>query len=92
MMACQIQLREDMNLIVQKFQNLKGFQEENKTDQNPPISNSEKKINEKISKMEEMIKRARKMQDVGLGQVQWHRLPQIPPKDVHEGYVAPRSY
>ena len=41
-----------MNLMVQLFQNLKGSQEDNKTDQTSPISESEKKIKEKISKME----------------------------------------
>ena len=35
MVASQIQLREDMNLIMQQFQNLKGGQEENKTDHIP---------------------------------------------------------
>ena len=40
MVASQIQLREDMNLMV-----------------HVPMSESEKKINEKISKMDEMIKR-----------------------------------
>ena len=64
MVASQIQLREDVNLIVQQFQNLKGSQEENKIDQNSLISESEMKINEKISKMEEMIKRACKMEDL----------------------------
>ena len=49
-----------MNVIVQQFQNLKGSQEENKIDQNPPISKSEKKI----SKMEETIKRAHKIEDL----------------------------
>ena len=32
MVASQIQLREDMNLMGQQFQNLKGSKEENKTD------------------------------------------------------------
>ena len=64
MVASQIQLREDVNLIVQQFQNLKGSQEENKIDQNSLISESEMKINEKISKMEEMIKWACKMEDL----------------------------
>ena len=64
MVASQIQLREDMNLIVQQFQNLKGGQEENKTDHNFPTMEGEKKINERINKVEEMIKRARKMEDL----------------------------
>ena len=53
-----------MNLIIQQFQNLKGGQEENKTDQNPYILEGEKKINERINKMENMIKRVRKMEDL----------------------------
>ena len=44
------------DLMVQWLQNLKGSQEKNKTDQTSFILESEKKINEKISKMEEMIK------------------------------------
>ena len=64
MVASQIQLREDMNLIVQQFQNLNNSQEENITDQNSSTLDGEKKINERISKMEEMIKRAHKMEDL----------------------------
>ena len=64
MVASQIQLREDMNLIVQQFQNLNDSQEENMTDQNSSTLEGEKKINERISKMEEMIKRAHKMEDL----------------------------
>ena len=63
MVASQIQLREDMNLMVQQFQNLKGNQEENKIDHDPPTMESEKKINERMNKMEEMIRRAHKMED-----------------------------
>ena len=50
--------------MVQQFQNLKSNQEEDKTDHNPPVVESENKINERINKMEEMIKRARKMEDL----------------------------
>ena len=64
MVASQIQLREDMNLMVQQFQNLKSGQEENKTDHNSPTMEGEKKINERMTKMEEMIKRAHKMEDL----------------------------
>ena len=53
-----------MNLLVQQFQNLKSNQKENKAYHNPPTMESEKKINERINKMEEMIKRARKMEDL----------------------------
>ena len=51
MVASQIQLREDMNLIIQQFQNLNGSQEENMTNQNSSTLEGEKKINERISKM-----------------------------------------
>ena len=64
MVASQIQLREEMNLIVKQFQNLKGGQEENKIDHNPLTMEGEKKINERINKVEEMIKRARKMEEL----------------------------
>ena len=64
MVATQIQLREDMNLMVQQFQNLKSGQEENKTDRNSPTIEGEKKINKRINKMEEMIKIAHKMEDL----------------------------
>ena len=58
MVASQIQLKEDMNLMVQQFQNMKNSQKGDKTNQTSPISERKKKINEKINKMEEMIKRA----------------------------------
>ena len=62
--ASQIQLREDMNHMEQHFQNLKSNQEEDKIDHDPPNMESEKKINERMNKMEEMIRRARKMEDL----------------------------
>ena len=64
MVASQIQLREDMNRMVQQFQNLKSNQEEDKTDHDPPAIDNEKKINERMNKMEEMIRRAHKMKDL----------------------------
>ena len=64
MVTSQIQLREDMNLMVQQFQNIKNSKKGDKIDQTSPISESEKKINEKMSKMEEMIKRAWRMDDL----------------------------
>ena len=42
MVASQVQLREDMNLIVQQFQNLKSGQKENKTNHNTPTMDGEK--------------------------------------------------
>ena len=50
--------------MVQQFQSLKSGQEENKTDYNSPTMEGEKKINERINKIEEMIKRACKMEDL----------------------------
>ena len=64
MVASQTQLREDMNLMLQQFQNTKNSQEGDKIDQTSPITESEKKINEKMSKMEEMIKGAWRMDDL----------------------------
>ena len=64
MVASQIQLREDMDLMVQQVQSLKSNQEENKVEHNPPTMESEKKINKRMKKVEEMIKRAHKMEDL----------------------------
>ena len=64
MVASQIQLREDMNLMVKQFLNLKSGQEENKIDHNSPTMEGEKKINERMNKMEKMIKRAHKLEDL----------------------------
>ena len=50
--------------MVQQFQNLKSNQKENKDDHDPPAIENEKKINERMNKMEEMIRRARKMEDL----------------------------
>ena len=58
MVASQIQLRADMNCMMQQFQNLKNNQEGDNTDHDPPALESEKKINERMNKMEEMIRRA----------------------------------
>ena len=53
-----------MNLMVQQFQSLKSNQEENKANHNPSTMESEKKINERMNKMEEMIRRSHKMEDL----------------------------
>ena len=45
MVASQIQLKEDMNRMVQQFKNLRSNQEENKDDHDPPAMENEKKIN-----------------------------------------------
>ena len=43
---------------------MKSNQEENKGNHNPPTMESEKKINERMNKMEEMIRRTHKMEDL----------------------------
>ena len=60
MVASQIQLKEDMNCMMQEFQNLKNNQKGDNIDHDPPALKSKKKINEMMNKMEEMIRRANK--------------------------------
>ena len=43
---------------------MKSNQEEDKIDHNPPVVESENKINERMDKMEERIRRARKMEEL----------------------------
>ena len=64
MVASQIQLREDMNRIMQQFQNLKSNQEGDKADHDPPTLENEKKINERMNNMEGMIRRAHKIEEL----------------------------
>ena len=52
-----------MSRIMQQFQNSKSNQED-KTDHDPRVEDSEKKINKRMNKMEEMIRRARKMEEL----------------------------
>ena len=53
-----------MNCTMRQFQNLKSNQEEDKTDHDPLAVKSEKKINERMNKMDEMIRRASKMKEL----------------------------
>ena len=99
MVDSQIQLKEDMNLMVQQFQNLKSNQEENKVDHNPPTMESEKKIKERVNKVEVMIKRARKMEDLmdyqSLSLLSDVRLPskfKMPTLDKFERAGCPKSH
>ena len=64
MVTSQINLKEDMNRMMQQFQNSKGNQEEDKTDHDPLALENEKKINERMNKMEKVIRRARKMEEL----------------------------
>ena len=43
---------------------MKSNQEEDKIDHNPPVVESENKINERMDKMEERIRRSRKMEEL----------------------------
>ena len=53
-----------MNRMMQQFQNSKGNQEENKINHDPPTLENEKKINERMNKMKEMIRRARMIEEL----------------------------
>ena len=64
MVANQIQLKEDMNHMMQQFQNSKNNQEGDKTNHDPSAAENEKKINERMNKMEEMIRRACKIEEL----------------------------
>ena len=97
--ASQIQLREDMNHMEQHFQNLKSNQEEDKIGHDPPNMESEKKINERMNKMEEMIRRARKMENLidydSLSLFPDVRLPPkftMPTLDKFDGTGCPKSH
>ena len=88
-----------MNHMVQQFQNLKSNQEENKDDHDLPTMESEKKINERMNKMEEMIRRARKMEDLidydSLSLFPNVRLPpkfKMPTLDKFDGIGCPKSH
>ena len=81
MVASQIQLGEDMNRMVQQFQNLKSNQEKDKTDHDPPAMENEKKINKRMNKIKEMIRRAYKMEDLmGYDSLSLFPNVRLPPK------------
>ncbi|KAL0002096.1 hypothetical protein SO802_015877 [Lithocarpus litseifolius] len=97
--ASRIQLKEDVNRMMQQFQNLKSNQEEDKIDHDPPAVESEKKINERMNNMEEMIRRARKMEDImdydSLSLFPNARLPpkfKMPTHDKFDGIGCLKSY
>ena len=99
MVASQIQLREDMNHMMKQFQNLKNSQEGDNTNHDPPALESEKKINERMNKMEEMIKRARKMEELmDYDSLSLFPNARLPPKfkmthlDKFDGTGCPKSH
>ena len=64
MVANQIQLKEDMNHMMQQFQNSKNNQEGDETNHDPSAAENEKKINERMNKMDKMIRRARMIEEL----------------------------
>ena len=99
MVASQIQLREDMNCTMRQFQNLKSNQEEDKTDHDPLAVKSEKKINERMNKMDETIRKACKMEELmdydSLSLFPNARLPpkfKMPTLDKFDGIGCPKSH
>ena len=88
-----------MNCMMQQFQNLKSNQEGDKTDHDPPTLENERKINERMNKMEEMIRRARKMEELmdynSLSLFPNARLPpkfKMPNLDKFHGTDCPKPY
>ena len=99
MVASQIQLREDMNRMMQQFQNSKSNQDGDSTDHDPPTLKNEKKINERMNNMEEMIRRACKMEELmdynSLSLFLNARLPpkfKMPTLDKFDGTSYPKSH
>ena len=81
---------------MQQFQNSKRNQEEYKTDHDPPAVESEKEINERMNKMEEMIRRARMMEEFMeydfLSLFPNARLPPMPTLDKFDGTGCLKSH
>ena len=99
MVANQIQLREDINRKMQQFQNSKSNQEGDKNDHDPPAVESQKKINERMNKMEEMIRRAHMIKELmdydSLSLFPNARLPpkfKMPTLDKFYGIGCPKSH
>ena len=85
--------------MMQQFQNLKGDQGEDKTDHDLPTGESEKKIIERMNKMEEMIRRAHIMEELmdynSLSLFPNARLPpkfKMPTLDKFDGTGYPKSH
>ena len=88
-----------MNRMMQQFQNSKSNQDGDSTDHDPPTLKNEKKINERMNKMEEMIRRARKMEGLmdydSLSLFPNARLPpkfKMPTLDKFDGTTCPKSH
>ena len=88
-----------MNHMMQQFQNSKNNQEKDKTNHDPPTVENEKKINERMNKMEEMIRRASTMKELmdydSLSLFPNARLPpkfKMPTLDKFDGIGCPKSH
>ena len=78
---------------------MKSNQEGDKADHDPPTLENEKKINERMNKMDEMIRRARKMEELmnydSLSLFPNARLPpkfKMPTLDKFDGIGCPKSH
>ena len=88
-----------MNRVMQQFQNSNGNQEEDKTDHDSPALENEKRINKRMNKMEEMIRRARKIEEL-MDYDSFSLFPnaRLPPKfkmltlDKFDGTSCPKSH
>ena len=88
-----------MNRMMQQFQDSKGNQEENKINHDPPTLENEKKINERMNKMKEMIRRARMIEELmdydSLSLLPNARLPpkfKMPTLDKFDETSCPKSH
>ena len=84
---------------MQQLQNLKSNQEGDNIDHDPPAIENEKKINERMNKMEQMIRRARKMEElVDYDSLSLFLNARLPPKfkmpnlDKFDGTGYPKSH
>ena len=88
-----------MNRMMQQFQNSKGNQEEKKINHDPPTLENEKKINERMNKMKEMIRRALMIEELmdydSFSLFPNARLPpkfKMPTLDKFDGIGCPKSH
>ena len=88
-----------MNRVMQQFQNSNGNQEEDKIDHDSPALENKKKINKRMNKMEEMIRRAHKIEEL-MDYDSFSLFPnaRLPPKfkisnlDKFDGTSCPKSH
>ena len=88
-----------MNCMMQQFQNSKNNQEKDKIDHDPLAIENENKINKRMNKMEEMIRRACKMEElIDYDSLSLFPNARLPPKfkmltlDKFDGINCPKSH